>query len=310
VLFALACLVTVVAGFGVATQHRINGELGQLLGDGFTAALISFSSGMVILLIAVAVSPRGRAGLRAVRPLLAAGQLRWWMLFGGLGGAFMVLSQGLVAGILGVAIFTVAIVTGQTATGLWIDATGFAGARQAAVTRHRLIGTIITLVAVVVAVGPELGGEVPLAAIVLPVLAGLGVGMQAAVNGRVRVATGSPIAATTINFVVGTTALALVTAVHLSVSGLPNALPSNPLLYLGGVLGAVFIAIQTVTVGRIGVLVLGLCLVMGQLLGALVYDLIAPIGVPTTASTAVAALLTLVGVVVATLPARGRASAP
>jgi bacterial/archaeal transporter family-2 protein len=305
-LFALACLVTIVAGFGVATQHRINGELGQLLDDGFTAALISFSTGMVILLVAVAVSPRGRAGIRAVKPLLASGDLRWWMLFGGLGGAFMVLSQGLVAGILGVAIFTVAIVTGQTATGLWIDATGFAGSRHAAVTRQRLIGTVITLVAVVVAVGPELGGRVSVAAIVLPLLAGLGVGMQAAVNGRVRVATGSPIAATTINFVVGTTALAIVTAVHLLISGLPDELPSNPLLYLGGVLGAVFIAIQTVTVARIGVLVLGLCLVLGQLLGALVFDYLAPIGVPTTATTAIAAALTLVGVVIATLPARRR----
>ena len=307
--FALACAVTVVAGLGVAAQHRVNGELGQRIADGFTAALVSFSSGLLILLVAVALSPRGRAGLRAIRPLVASGGLRWWMLLGGLGGAFMVLGQGLVAGILGVAIFTVATVTGQTAMGLWIDATGFAGARRSPVSAQRIVGALITLVAVAVAVGPELGGRVPFAAIVLPLLAGLGVGMQAAVNGRVREATRSPLAATTMNFVVGTSALAVATAAHLVVSGPPHALPSEPWLYLGGALGAVFIAIQTITVARIGVLVLGLCLVAGQLIGALVFDLVAPIGVPTTAATAIGAALTLVGVVIASAPGRRRSPA-
>ncbi|MDO8336780.1 MAG: DMT family transporter [Microcella sp.] len=305
-LLAIACLATVVAGLGVAAQHRVNGELGQVIGDGFTAALISFSSGLVILLIASAVSPRARAAFCAIRPLVASGELRWWMLLGGLGGAFLVLGQSLVAGILGVAIFTVATVTGQTAMGLWIDATGFAGGRRAPVTPQRLIGTVLTLAAVVVSVAPEIGGQVPVAALVLPLLAGLGVGVQAAVNGRVRVATESPIAATTVNFIVGTAALAVVTGVHLLISGLPQSLPSDPILYLGGAIGAGFIAIQTITVARIGVLVLGLCLVMGQLIGALVLDLVAPIGVPTTASTAIGAGLTLVGVLVASIPGRRR----
>lgn len=309
-LVAVACLATVIAGLGVAAQHRVNGELGQVIGDGFTAALISFSSGLVILLVATAVSPRGRAAFRAIRPLVASGELRWWMLLGGLGGAFLVLGQSLVAGILGVAIFTVATVTGQTAMGLWIDATGFAGGRRAPVTAQRLIGTVLTLAAVVVAVAPEIGGQVPVAALLLPLLAGLGVGAQAAVNGRVRVATGSPIAATTINFIVGTAALAVVTGVHLLIAGLPESLPSDPVLYLGGAIGAGFIAIQTVTVARIGVLLLGLCLVMGQLIGALVLDLVAPIGVPTTASTALGAALTLVGVLVTAIPARRRGERP
>jgi len=297
--------VTVVAGVGVAAQHRVNGELGQRLDDGFTAALISFTTGLVILLAVMAASPRGRRAFAQLGPLVRRGELRWWMLIGGLGGALLVLSQGLVAGILGVAIFTVATVTGQTAVGLWIDATGFAGARRAPVTVRRIVGAALTLAAVVIAVAPELGGAIPAVALAMPLVGGLAVGAQAAVNGRVRIATGSPLAATTLNFVVGSAALASATAVHLIVSGLPEALPTDPLLYIGGVLGATFIAIQTVTVARIGVLLLGLCLVAGQLLGALLFDLLAPIGVPTTASTAIGATLTLVGVLVTALPARG-----
>jgi len=297
----IAIAATVIAGVLVATQHRINGELGQQLDDGFTAALISFGSGWLILMAVLAFSPRGQEGFRRLRTEVRAGRVAPWLLLGGLGGGLLVLSQGLVAGILGVAIFTIATVTGQTISGMLADATGFAGVRRTAVTPQRLIGALLTLAAVVVAVAPRLGTDVPLAAIILPLVAGITIGLQQAVNGRVRTEAGSALAATTLNFTVGTAALAVVTVVHLAVSGLPEQPPTNLWLYFGGAIGAIFIAIQVVAVTRIGVLLLGLCLVAGQLAGALLYDLVAPIGVPTTGTTAVAVVLTLLGVAVASL---------
>jgi len=297
----VSVVATIVAGVLVATQHRINGELGVRLDDGFTAALISFSSGWVILMVILAFSPRGREGIRRLRTEVRAGRLAPWLLLGGLGGGLLVLSQGLVAGILGVAIFTIATVTGQTISGMLADATGFAGVRRTAVTPQRVMGALLTLAAVVVAVAPRLGTDVPLAAIILPLVAGLTIGLQQAVNGRLRTESGSALAATTLNFAVGTMALVVVTVVHLALAGLPELPPTNPWLYLGGTVGAVFIAIQVVSVTRIGVLMLGLCLVAGQLAGALVYDLVAPIGVPTTGSTAIAVGLTLLGVTIASL---------
>jgi len=298
---ALAVAATVLAGVLVATQHRINGELGVRLGDGFTAALISFGSGWLILMAILAFSPRGREGIRRLGTEVRAGRLAPWLLLGGVGGGLLVLSQGLVAGILGVAIFTIATVTGQTISGMLADATGFAGVRRTAVTPQRVIGALLTLAAVVVAVAPRLGTDVPLAAIILPLVAGLAIGLQQAVNGRVRTESGSALAATTLNFAVGTVALAVIAVVHLAVAGLPETPPENPWLYLGGAVGAIFIAIQVVTVARIGVLLLGLSLVAGQLAGALLYDLVAPIGVPTTATTAIAVVLTLLGVTIASL---------
>lgn len=298
----LAIAATVGAGVGVAAQSRINGELGQRLGDGFTAALISFGSGWVILLAILALSPRGRVGLARIVTEVRHGRLAWWMLLGGLAGGYFVLAQGLVAGILGVAIFTIAIVTGQTVTGLTLDATGFAGARRTAIAPARVIGAVLTIAAVAVAVIPRLSGEgFPIAAVVLPLLAGVAVAFQQGLNGRVRAEARSALAATTINFTIGTAALAGATLVHLVASGLPEALPSNPLLYLGGAVGAIFIAIQTVTVGRIGVLVLGLCLVAGQLTAALVFDLVAPLGPGSTSATAVAVVLAIAGVLVASI---------
>ena len=301
-LTVVAIVATIAAGVGVATQSRINGELGQLLDDGFTAALISFGSGWLLLLIALAFSPRGRAGMRRVMTEIREGRLAWWVLLGGLGGGFFVLAQGLVAGVIGVAIFTIAIVTGQTITGLVVDATGFAGVRRTALAPARVLGAALTVVAVAVAVVPRLGGaEFAAAAIVLPFVAGLAIGLQQALNGRVRTESSSALAATTMNFTVGTAALAVATVVHLIASGLPEALPSNPWLYLGGAVGAIFIAIQTVTVARIGVLVLGLCLVAGQLAAALLFDVVAPLGPSSTSATAIAVVLAFAGVLVASI---------
>ena len=96
-------------------------------------------------------------------------------------------------------------------------------------------------------------------------------------------------------------ALVVATALHLLIAGLPEQLPTNPALYIGGAVGAIFIAIQTVTVARIGVLVLGLCLVAGQLAASLLFDAIAPLGPASTTATAIAVVLAFIGVLVASI---------
>jgi transporter family-2 protein len=50
-------------GMLVAVQSRLNGELGGILGDGIPAALISFGTGLLILLVATAVVPPVRRAL-------------------------------------------------------------------------------------------------------------------------------------------------------------------------------------------------------------------------------------------------------
>lgn len=307
-LTALAIAASIAAGILFATQHRVNGELGQRLGDGFTAALISNTIGWLILMAGLAISPHGRKGVRLLTTEVRAGRVAPWLLLGGLAGAMLVLSQGLVAGIVGVAIFSIATVTGQTISGMFADSVGFAGIRQTPVTPQRAIGALLTLLAVVTAVVPRLQTDVPLGAIVLPLLAGVATGLQQAVNGRVRTESRSALVATSLNFTVGTAVLVVVTAVHLAISGLPQVLPTSPWLYLGGALGAILIAVQVVTVTRIGVLLLGFCLVAGQLAGALLYDLVAPIGAPPTITTTAAVVLTLLGVTIASV--RWRSTRP
>ncbi|MFD4207186.1 DMT family transporter [Micromonospora tulbaghiae] len=289
------------SGVMVAVQSRINGELGVRLADGIAAAVVSFGVGLLILLVLVPATPGGRRGLAALRGALRAGTLRPWQCLGGVCGAFLVATQGLTIGALGVAVFTVAVVAGQSGSSLLVDRAGIGPAGRQPVTPNRLIGAVLTVLAVLLAVGDRLGDPEALALALLPLAAGVGIAWQQAVNGRVRAVSGSAMTATLVNFTVGTAALLVTFAVDLAVRGRPGgAFPDEPWLYLGGPLGIVFIALAAALVRFTGVLLLGLATIAGQIVGAVLLDLL----LPTAAShpgldTLFGAALTMVAVLVA-----------
>jgi bacterial/archaeal transporter family-2 protein len=301
---AIAVAGAVVCGGLVATQSRINGELGRELGDGYLAALISFGSGFVVLAVVALLVPSTRRGVATVFTRIRSGGTPWWYAVGGAAGALFVLAQGLSAALLGVALFTVATVTGQTLSGLLVDRAGLGTMAPKPITRMRMLGAAIAVVAVVVAVSPEFRGEVDWWVLVLPLAAGLGLGWQQAVNGQLRELSGSALTATFFNFMVGATVLALVFVVHELVVGGAVAWPSNPLLYVGGVLGIVFIAGYAIVVRYTGVLLMGLAAVAGQLIGSLGFDLLLPVADRPLEWTTVAGTAgTLLAVAVAAIPA-------
>ena len=304
--YALAFVLSVITGGMVAVQSRINGELGLALGDGYVAALFSFSSGFLVLTVAMAANPKARAGFRIIRDDLVAGRLPWWAVTGGVGGGFLVLTQGLSAGILGVALFTVAVVTGQAFGAVAIDTRGWFGILRVRLTSLRVVGAILTVVGAVVALDFSSGSlEGVTLAFVLPMLAGLGTGYQQAVNGRIKRLAGSAVAATFVNFAAGTIALAVVTAVALPFTGGPSGLPDTWWVWTGGLVGTVFIAIQATTVGIIGVLGLGVSLVTGQLLGSIALDVLVPVAASgLSLATVIGAFVTLVGSVLVSLGRR------
>jgi transporter family-2 protein len=295
----------VLVGVLTAIQSRVNGELGRVLADGYLAAVISFGSGLVILTVALAVWTPGRRGLRAAFGSVREGSTPWWYLCGGAGGALFVLSQGITGAVLGVALFTVAVVCGQTISGLVIDRNGIGHTQPAPITVTRLVGSALALVAVGVAVSAGFGGDIPAWMLLLPFASGLAVAVQQAVNGQVRRIAGSALTATFMNFLVGTTVLLVACLVHEAIVGLPERMPTNPLLYLGGVIGAIFIGGAVIVVRVTGVLLLGLGSVAGQLVMSLVLDVVLPaVGQIIVTSTVIGTLLTLVAVVIAAIPSR------
>jgi len=300
-------LASIVSGIFVSVQSRLNGELGLHLEDGALAALISFSSGLLILGTLLAFSPTGRAGVTRVFGDIRSGSLPWWSVAGGLAGGLLVLTQGLVAGVLGVALFSIAVIAGQTLGAVVIDTRGLIGIVKIPLTTSRVVGVVLVAIGVVTTVGLWSGATDIGWAIVLPLVAGVGTGFQQGLNGTVKRVSGSALAATFINFAAGTAILILVTAVMSPLSGGGGEFRTHWVLYLGGLVGTVFIAIQTITVNHIGVLGLGVSLVAGQVLGSITLDLLVPVSPhPITAITVVGAVVTLVGSIVVTLTRRAR----
>jgi transporter family-2 protein len=299
-------------GMLVAIQSRLNGELGHVLADGVAAALISFGSGLLILLIGTALVPRIRRSLgnvwRAVRtPMRGHGGLRWWQCIGGVAGAFLVATQSITVSVIGVAVFTVAGVAGQAVSSLVVDRLGFGPAGPQPYTTLRVVGAVMALAAVVLAVSSQLTHPDGLLLAVLPALAGVGSAVQQAINGRVaRTASQDAfgaVAAGVVNFLVGFIALLVVFLVDLTVRGAPQHLPSEPWLYLGGACGVIFISAAAAVVRVVGVFVLGLGTLAGQLIASLCIDLFVPaadkaVTFPVVAGT----VLALVAVVVAAAP--------
>lgn len=302
---AAVVVAAVAVGALIATQTRLNGELGSRLGDGFTAAAISFGSGLVVLATALLALPAGRRGLGRLAGAIRSGRMPWWHLLGGVGGAVFVLGQGLLGAILGVALFTVGIVAGQTVSSLLIDRRGLGSMPARPLSAQRMLGAVLAIAAVVAAGSGEPPGRAPIVLVIVPVLIGLLVGGQAALNGEVRVVAGSAVSATLVNFAVGSVILVAAAVVHAGIAGWPSRYPAEPWLYLGGVAGVVFIAAQTVIVRILGVLVMGLALLAGQLGAAVVFDLVVPLpGDGITAVTVAGAAVTLGAVGIAAVPGR------
>ena len=307
--------VTVGIGAAAAVQARINGELGQRIDDGVVAALLSFLGGLLLLVVLAATRPQVRRGLSRVAAAVRDHRLRSYQLLGGVCGAFLVTCQGLTVATIGVAVFTVAVVAGQTASGLLVDRAGVGPGGPQAVSVRRVAGAVLALTAVVLAMSDRLGAPQALWPALLPALAGVGIAWQQAVNGRVGAAarhdgsaTSGMLPAAVVNFATGTLALALVAAVEVAMRGPPEPLPAQPWLYLGGPLGVLFIGAAAAIVPITGVLLLGLGAVAGQLLGALLLDLFLPAADDQlTVTTLIGTALTLVAVAVIALSGRPRA---
>ena len=309
------------AGLAIPVQGRINGALGTRLDDGIAAAVVSFSTGLVVMVLISLLLPRGRAGLARILPAVRSRAFpRIYVLAGGIGALF-VFAQSFTVGILGVALFTVATVTGQTVSGLLVDKLGIGPAGRKQVTAIRVIGCLLTIAAVAWAVSPRFaaaggapgmaadGGAGPggpaalLVPLLLPVAAGFLMSFQQAMNGTATVHYGTPIAATLVNFIAGSVVLWTAYAVKVSVAGPGNPLPAEWWYYLGGPMGCVFIGLGALLVRSLGVLVTGLGMIAGQLLGSLAIDVVLPTpGTIVAPATVLGTVLTLAAIILATLP--------
>nr|WP_314845036.1 DMT family transporter [uncultured Microbacterium sp.] len=293
-------------GVMTAVQARINGVLGVEVHNGVVAGLISFAVGLVALIVVISCLPSARRGVARLRDGVRAKTIPAWMLLGGACGALTVSTQGITAGVLGVSLFTVGVVAGQTMHGLVLDRIGFGPAGVVAVTPGRVLGAALALAAVGISLSGDVLASAPLWMLLLPFAAGVGIAWQAATNGRLAQRVQSPITATFVSFVAGTVALLIAAGISVAITGMPAAPPTEPWLYLGGLLGFAYILLGAFVVAHTGVLLMGLGSVLGQLAASVVIDLVWPTPAGPAAWQLAAMIVVAVASVIAATARRRR----
>lgn len=314
-----ALVAAFVAGGLLALQSRVNGTLAESTGA-LPAALASFGSGLALLCALLLLVPGLRRALGRVRQAVRGARLPRWQLLGGVAGGLLVATQATAVPLVGVSTFLVAVVGGQLLGSVWVDHRGVGPRGAQRVTVTRVGAAVLALVGVVVTVAAEGLGAGPWWPVPAAVLVGSAMAVQQATNGQVTAHGRAPLTTAWLNFTTGTATLllllvvALLTGVRIGAAA-PAAGTPSWWAWTGGLVGIAFIALAAWAVQHVGVLVFGLVTVAGQLLVALLVDLLVPatrdrVGV----GALVGVLVVLAGAVLATRsedgPSPPRASSP
>jgi transporter family-2 protein len=290
------------SGLLIALQARANGELSHRLGNGLQAALVSFTSGLIIIVVIALFNPSIKEGVRTLRRAVIAKAIPPWTLFAGMLGASFVAVQTQIVPLIGVAIYSVAAIAGQSAISLVVDRIGLTGGGKKEITPRRVTAAFVTVFAVFISVADRLDGkDLSIAAVILGVLAGAIVGVQRALNGQINEHSQQSFTTSLLNFAMGTTFLLVLLLFAMTLGGMKlSPLPAGPWwIYTGGAIGVLYVAFTSTIVQHLGVLTFTLISVGGQLAGSLLIDLYSPTdGVQVSIYLVSGIVLTYLGVLV------------
>jgi len=294
-------LLAALSGAMIALQARANGELSHRLDNGLQAALVSFGSGLFIIFVITLFNSKIKDGIRNLRQAVANKEIARWKLFAGaLGGSFVAIQTQIVP-LIGVAIYSVASIAGQTAMSLIVDRIGLTGGGKKLISPRRVLAAFLTVLAVLVSVWDRIdANNLSMFAVTAGGIAGAIVGVQRALNGQINEHSHQSFTTSLLNFVTGTSFLViLISAGVLLGKNELSPLPGGPWwIYAGGVIGVIYIAFTSTIVQHLGVLTFTLFSVGGQLVGSLIIDLVSPTdGVSVSAYLVTGIVMTYAGVV-------------
>jgi transporter family-2 protein len=294
-------LLAALSGAMIALQARANGELSHRLNNGLQAALVSFGSGLLIIFVITLFNSTIKEGIKNLRRAVANKEIARWKLFAGaLGGSFVAIQTQIVP-LIGVAIYSVASIAGQTAMSLVVDRIGLTGGGKKLISPRRVLAAVLTVLAVLVSVWDRIdANNLSMYAVTAGGIAGAIVGIQRALNGQINEYSHQSFTTSLLNFITGTSFLLIliVAGIILGRNEL-SPLPSGPWwIYTGGVIGVIYIAFTSTIVQHLGVLTFTLFSVGGQLVGSLIIDLVSPTdGVSVSAYLVTGIVMTYAGVI-------------
>ncbi|MER0105523.1 DMT family transporter [Corynebacterium sp. KPL2895] len=291
-------LLGILAGLVLPIQTLVNTRLRASTGTPFSSSMISFAVGTITLLIVATAVTGGDYGIAQAfdEPL--------WIWFGGLLGVVALTGNILLFPHLGAVQTVVLPIAGQVIMGLIVDHFGLFESPQSSLTVVRAIGAIIVLfgvIAVVATPSAATSNADSATALWLWRLAGFIFGCftasQSAINGHLGQVTGSPVSAALVSFAVGVTALVIINIVLRWRPRIerPEGKPNPWWMWIGGVLGALFIFGNAALVPQIGTGLTVVAGLLGSMLGSLIIDRVS--GAPIKSRQVLGIALLLTGVV-------------
>ena len=276
-----AVLVAGLCGGFVAAQSQLNGGLSTAGAGVLVASWLSYVGTLATAALVIVVMGRARATATLLRR-----RSRWWWYAIGLFGIPIVLTMAAGVPILGVAIASVCSVAGQTISGLALDARGVGVPEALRLSGRRVIAGVTAVVGLVIAVLAGSGGlSADLATIIgiglLVFVGGFVLAGQQAGNGKVTALAGDPVVAGVTSAAGGTLGVTAILAVAALTGNLDVTLPgpADWYLYLGGPLGAGITIGAAWAVHHLGTFALTLAIVGGQMVTAVVIDLVGGVGI-------------------------------
>lgn len=268
-------LIGIIAGLVLPVQTLVNTRLRAATGTPFSSSLISFAVGTVTLLVIATAVTGGKFGISQAlgEPL--------WIWFGGLLGVVALTGNILLFPHLGAVQTVVLPIAGQIMMGVVIDHFGFFDSPASSLTIVRAVGALVTLggvIAIVAGPGAPTKRDDSTMALWLWRLAGFIFGCftasQSAINGHLGQITGSPVSAAMVSFTIGVSALIVLNIILRWRPRIerPDGEANPWWMWVGGVLGALFVLGNSALVPQIGTGLTVVATLLGSMLGSLLID--------------------------------------
>ncbi len=288
-------LLGILAGLVLPFQTSMNLALRARLGSPYSAALVSFSVGLVFLIVLMLAAGESLAfdwARLAQEPL--------WVYAGGVCGVTFITGNILLVTRIGSAQTVIFPVFGQILMGLAIDSFGWLFAREIALTPSKAVGALLVAVGVLTVATARAAREKHADAspnsasaanlwlwrMIAMVLGALGA-VQVALNGHVAVVAASSLASSVISFATGVVALLVVIAVRAVAlrgkrTGIVNSASAqvmnvnwqrHPLwMWFGGFLGGLYVLANVMLSNQIGTGLTVILFLIGATSGGLLVD--------------------------------------
>ena len=275
----LYLMIGIIIGMFFPIQASISSRLSSYSKTPLTASFIAFSLGTVILfIINLIVDPAGiSVGIDFSYPLYV-------FIGGAITGVGFNVANIILFSKLGASVTTIITVTGQMVVGILIDHFGWFDVPEIPINITRTIGTIIMILAISLVqpkknrttIIEEVKKNSKITWIILGVLAGFLPPLQTAINGKLRVATGSILGATFISFFVGAIILLILLLITQRRLEFPlydtqkNRIPIW--VYIGGIFGIFILTGNIIILPVLGSVLTTMIFILGQMIMALTID--------------------------------------